>query len=386
MLIQKSLRLQKLPPYIFSRIGKRKRELLKEGRKLIDLGMGDPDLDTPPSIVQRMLTEVKKGENHHYPPYQGIEELRQAISTWLDRRFSVTADADSEVMNLIGSKEGIANFAQAILNPGDFCLIPDPAYPVYTNAAVLAGATPVYYPLKAENSFRPNWSDIPEETWKSAKLIFINFPNNPTSATVELDTYRDLVEIAKRHDVIVCSDNPYSEQRFDTLAPCFLQAPGAKDVGVEFFSCSKSYNMTGWRIGFAAGHPELIRALYEMKSAIDTGVFVPIQYAAIEALLGNEQELIDPSKEVFKFRRGMMTEALSQKGYDVFDGQATFYLWIRTPHESDSLSFCSQLMEEHGIVATPGAGFGTQGEGYFRFSLTRPEEELRKAIELLPKT
>jgi len=383
MKFQSSVRLQKLPPYIFSEIQKRKKEVAARQIDLIDLGMGDPDLATPPTIVNCLIEEARKTENHHYPPYNGIPEFRQAVCRWMERRFSVTADPDKEVINLIGSKEGIANFSQAIFNPGDFCLVPDPAYPVYTNAALLAGASPLNYPLRASNAFRPKWSEISEEVWRAIKLIFINFPNNPTSATVSIDTYRELVSLAQKYDFMICSDNPYSEQSYHELAPCLLQVPGAKEVGIEFFSCSKTYNMTGWRIGFAVGNPDLVSALYKMKSAIDTGIFKPIQWAAIAALDGKERELVNPSKEVFHYRRNLMKEGLEKLGYEIFDGGATFYLWIKTPMGEDSMSTCTRLLEK-GIVTTPGIGFGKQGEGYFRMSLTVPEEKIKEVLERMP--
>ena len=378
-----SLRIEKLPPYIFSDIHRKKKMLMDQGIQMIDLGMGDPDLATPRPIVDELLRTAQETENHHYPPYNGLESFRKAVSTWMERRFSVICDPQKEVINLIGSKEGIANFAQAVLNPGDFCLIPDPGYPVYTNAVLLAGASPVYFPLKWENRFRPDWNEVPEEVWKTIKLVFINFPNNPTSATVEIDTYRELVSRAQRYGFIVCSDNPYSEQSYDTMAPAFLQVPGAKDVGIEFFSCSKTYNMTGWRVGFAVGNESLITALYRMKSAIDTGIFKPIQLAASYALLGNERELVNPSKEVFQYRRNLMKLGLEKLGYEVFEGGATFYLWIRTPRHQGSMKFCEDLMKR-GIVTTPGIGFGKMGEAYFRMSLTVPEEAIREVLKRMP--
>lgn len=381
--LQPALRLQKMPPYIFAQVGRRKRELIQAGKDLIDLGMGDPDLPTPPSIVERLCETARKSENHKYAPYQGIDELRTSIANWLEGRFSVGMDPQSEIINLIGSKEGIYNLTQAFVNPGDHVLIPDPAYPVYTNAVILAGGTPVYYPLKPEHRYVPQWSDIPESTWEAAKLLFINFPNNPTSATVEIETYRELVDRALRHEVILCSDNAYSEMCFDELAPALLQVPRAKEIGIETFSCSKTYNMTGWRIGFAAGNADLIKALFQMKSSIDTGIFRPIQWAAIEALKGPDEELIQPSKEVFAYRKSFFTEELKKKGYEVFETRATFYLWSKTPTGMSSMDFCEEMLQR-GIVTTPGIGFGQQGEGYFRLSLTLPEERLREALHLFP--
>lgn len=372
-----------MPPYIFAQVGRKKREILQSGRELIDLGMGDPDLATPTSIVEKLCEASKINENQKYPPYQGIDEFREAVVQWMDRRFSVRLDAQNEVINLIGSKEGIYNFTQAFVNPGDHCLIPDPGYPVYTNAVILAGGTPVYYPLLAENKYVPNWSDIPDTTWEAAKIIFINFPNNPTSATVSIDTYRELVAKALKHEVIICSDNAYSEMCFDEWAPALLQVPEAKEIGIETFSLSKTYNMTGWRVGFAAGNADMIKALFQMKSAVDTGIFKPIQWAAIEALSGPDEELVNPSKEVFSYRKKFMTEALKNKGYEVFDSRATFYLWSRCPVGMSSMDFCDHMLNK-GVVTTPGIGFGQQGEGYFRLSLTLPEEKLRQALDLFP--
>lgn len=380
---QKAYRLQKLPPYVFSRIAERKKELIKSGVDMIDLGMGTPDLAVPKPIIEVLNQKVLETENSYYAPYAGIPEFRGAVQHWMERRFSVSVDPDKEVLNLIGSKEGIANFTQAVVNPGDFVLIPDPGYPVYSNATILAGATPIFYPLRPENRFQPDWSEIDEGVWKSIRMIFINFPNNPTSATVEIDCYRELVDLAHKYNFIICSDNPYSEQSYDSLAPCLMQAKGAMDVAIESFSMSKTYNMSGWRIGFAVGNEKLIAALHHMKSTIDTGIFKPIQYAAAFALEGEDRELLEPSKAVYRYRRQFMQEGLSEKGYEVFDANATFYLWIRTPAGKDSMSFCEEVMQE-GVVCTPGSGFGKMGEGFFRISLTRPEEVLKEALNRIP--
>lgn len=380
---RKSLRLEKLPPYIFSEINRKKKILKDRGIDLIDLGMGDPDLASPPAVVESLQKAVLDPQNHRYAAYPGLDEFREAASQWLERRFSVSINPQTELINLIGSKEGIVNFTLAIVNPGDFCLVPNPAYPVYTNAVILAGGTPVYYPLRPENKFRPNWKEISEDVWKACKLIYINYPNNPTSATVDIETYRELTELAKKYNTIVLSDSPYCEQAFQHLPPCFLQVPEAKDVGIELFSLSKTYNMTGWRIGFAAGNSELIDALLHMKSCVDTGVFKAIQKAAITALSGDEKELILPSREVFRYRRELMIDALQRLGYEIFDGQATFYLWIKTPRNLSSMETCENLLER-GVVCTPGIGFGSQGEGWFRMALTVQEERLKEAISRFP--
>lgn len=383
MKIQKSLRLQKLPPYIFLEIDQKKKALIAQGKDLVDLGIGDPDLPTPRPIIDKLRETVLDSKNHRYPSYNGMPEFRKAAAQWLDRRFSVVADPATEIMSVIGSKEGLANFTYAVVNPGDFALMPDPSYPVYANATLLAGGTPIYYPLKKENGFKPIWSEIPENVWSTIRVVYINFPHNPTSATVSLDTYAELVERAKRFGFIICSDGAYSEQGYSNLPPCLLQVPGAKEVGIEFFSLSKSHNMTGWRVGFAAGNPELISALHQMKSTLDSGVFQPVQYAAIAALTGNDAELIQPSREVYVYRRQLMIDGLKKLGYEVFDGGATFYLWITCPKGKSSTETCADLLER-GVVVTPGNGFGKAGEGYFRIALTVPEERLKEALKRIP--
>jgi len=380
---QKAIRLQKLPPYIFAEIDEKKRALMAQGKDLIDLGIGDPDLPTPTPIIHSLQEAAKDGKNHRYPSYGGLDEFKKAAASWLERRFSVIADPKTEIISLIGSKEGIAHFTEAIVNPGDFTLVPDPAYPVYANATILSGGTSVSYPLLEENNFRPDWNAITEEVWKAAKIVFVNFPHNPTSATVGLDSYVALYEKAKRYGFVVASDGAYCEQGYNSLPPCFLQVPGAKEVGIEFFSLSKTYNMTGWRVGFAVGNKDLISALYQMKSTLDSGVFQPVQYAAITAMLGKDEELIHPSKEVYFYRRSLMVEGLTRLGYKVFDGGATFYLWVKTPNGRSSASTCSDLLER-GIVTTPGNGFGKAGEGYFRIALTVAEEKLHEALKRFP--
>jgi LL-diaminopimelate aminotransferase len=384
MNIQRSLRLQKLPPYVFAQIDEKKRALLAEGKDLIDLGIGDPDLPTPTPIIRKLSEAANDPANHRYPSYGGLAEFKSACAQWMARRFSVELNSKTELMSLIGSKEGLAHFTEAVVNPGDFTLVPDPAYPVYANATLLAGGSPVYYPLKAENKFKPVWSDIPDDVWKTAKVVYVNFPHNPTSATVGLETYTELVERAHRFNFIICSDGAYCEQGYDSLPACCLQVPGAKDCTIEFFSMSKTYNMTGWRVGFAAGNADLIAALYQIKSTLDSGVFQPIQWAAIAALQGRDAELINPSKEIYVYRRTMMVEGMRQLGYNVFDGGATFYLWVKNPPGKTSADTCADLLER-GIVCTPGSGFGKQGEGYFRIALTVAEERLKEALKRFPK-
>lgn len=383
MKFRPALRLEQLPPYVFTGINKRKRELVAEGKDLIDLGMGDPDLETPKPIINKLIEAVQQPENQKYPPYGGIPEFKKSAALWMQKRFHVDVDPETEVASLIGSKEGVVHFTQSFVNPGDFCLLPDPGYPSYLNAVLLSGGTPLTYKLKWENRFRPDWSQIEESVWKSLRLVYINYPHNPTSATVELDSYRELVQKAQQYGFIILSDGAYCEHGFDTLPPCLMQVPGAKEVAVEMFTCSKSYNMTGFRVGFAVGQPDLISAFLKMKSCVDTGVFKAVQWAAISAFDGNEKELVEPSREVFRYRRQFMREELEKRGYQVFDGNATFYLWIRVPRGFSSADFAWKAMDA-GVVVTPGHGFGEAGEGYFRIALTVPEERLREAIERFP--
>lgn len=384
MKIQKALRLQKLPPYVFAQLDEKKKELQSKGVNLIDLGIGDPDLPTPTPIIETLAAKARDAENHRYPSYGGMDAFKKTVADWMERRFSVKVDPKSEIISLIGSKEGIVHFTEAVINPGDFVLIPDPAYPVYTNATILSGGSTVYYPLKEEHQFRPRWSDISEDVWKAVKVVFINFPHNPTSATVTLDTYAELVERAIKYGFIIASDGAYCEQGYSTLPPCCLQVPKAKDCTIEFFSLSKSYNMTGWRVGFAAGNKDLIAALYQMKSTLDSGVFQPIQFAAMTAMTGKEEELVQPSKEVYLYRRQLMVEGLKNLGYQVFDGGATFYLWVRNPAGKTSADTAADFLDK-GIVVTPGNGFGKMGEGYFRIALTVREEKIREALSRIPK-
>lgn len=383
MKFRPALRLEQLPPYVFTAINRRKRELLAEGKDLIDLGMGDPDLETPKPIVDALTEAAREPVNQKYPPYGGIPEFREAVQHWMEKRFNVKVDANKEVASLIGSKEGVVHFTQAFVNPGDFCLIPDPGYPSYANAVLLSGGTPLTYPLVWENQFRPNWSIVDEGVWKSLRLVYINFPHNPTSASVDIETYRELVDRAATYGFIILSDAAYSEHSFEAPAPCLMQVPGAKEVAVEMFTCSKSYNMTGFRVGFAVGEESLISNFLKMKSCVDTGVFKAVQWAAITALKGDEREFVDPSREVFRYRRSFMKQELEKAGFEVFDGGATFYLWIKVPGRSMSSSDWAWKAMDEGVVVTPGSGFGSAGEGYFRIALTLPEERLREALKRL---
>ncbi|GAB6066389.1 LL-diaminopimelate aminotransferase [Aquifex pyrophilus] len=374
-------RLKVLPPYLFAELDRKKQEKIEQGVDVIDLGVGDPDMPTPKPIVEAAKKALENPENHKYPSYVGKLEFRKAVSDWYKRRFGVELDPQTEVITLIGSKEGIAHFPLAFVNPGDIVLCPDPAYPVYKIGAIFAGGTPYTIPLKEENNFLPDLDSIPEDVAKKAKIIWINYPNNPTSAPPTLEFYEKLVNWAKEYNVIVASDNAYSEiYTGSEKPPSILQVPGAKDVAIEFHSLSKTYNMTGWRIGMAVGNRELVAGLGKVKTNVDSGQFGAVQDAGIAALNLPEEE-VEKIRNVYRERKKIMTEALERIGLEIYKSDYTFYLWIKVPEGYTSAEFVGRLIDEAGIVCTPGNGFGEYGEGYFRISLTVPTERLLEAAE-----
>ena len=384
-------KISSLPPYLFVEIDERKREAERRGAEIIDLGIGDPDLPTPPHVVEAVCRAAKDPENHRYPSYDGMLAFREAVAAWYKRRKKVRLDlnAEDEVLTLIGSKEGLAHSALAFLNPGDLALVPDPAYPVYKNATVLAGGVPHSVPLLAESGFKPDLWGIDEAVARRAKVLFLNYPNNPTAATVERGFFKEVVDFASEHEILVLHDNPYSELTFDGYeAPSFLAAAGggAKEVGVEFGSLSKTYNMTGWRIGFAVGNSEILRGLRLVKTNVDSGAFQAVQVAGITALTGS-QECVKENVRVYRERREILVEGLRSaglwEGKEVKKPKATFYLWVPVPSGYSSIQFSMFLLEQAGVVVTPGVGFGENGEGFVRFSLCTSAERLREACERL---
>ncbi len=380
-MIEYAHRIKNLPPYLFAQIDQKKREKLQQGVDLIDLGVGDPDLPTPKPIVEAMQKAIEKPEHHRYPSYEGMLSFRQAVAHWYKRRFGVDLDPNKEVITLIGSKEGIAHFPLAFVNSGDVVLCPDPAYPVYKLGTLFAGGEPYLLPLKEENNFLPDFKSIPKDVLKRAKIIWVNYPNNPTSATANEDFYKELIEWARENNIIVASDLAYSEIYFGDEKPMsILQIEGAKDVAIEFHSLSKTYNMTGWRIGMAVGNKDLIAGLGKVKTNIDSGQFQAIQEAGIKALSLPEEE-IQKIREIYRERRQAMMKALEEVGLEVYKSDATFYLWVKVPKGYTSAEFVSLLLDKCGIVCTPGNGFGEYGEGYFRISLTVPTERLLEAVE-----
>ena len=383
MRIELARRIDQIPPYLFAEIDKRKEEMRKKGIDLIDLGIGDPDLPTPKPIIDRLKKAAENPKNHRYPSYEGMIEFRTAVARWYERRFGIQLDPDAEVLSLIGSKEGIAHIPLAFVDPGDIVLVPSPGYPVYRVSTLFAGGTPYFLPLRKENGFLLNVSQIPESIAKKAKLLFINYPNNPTSAVAERSFFEEVVAFARRYQVIVCHDAAYSEVAFDGYHPLsFLEVEGAREVGVEFHSLSKTFNMTGWRIGFAVGHPEILAGLGRVKTNIDSGLFQAIQEAGTEALNHFDTPLPEIIN-IYERRRDVMVKGLRELGLEVDRPKATFYLWIQVPRGYTSAQFATLLLERAGIVATPGNGFGEDGEGFIRMALTVDEKRLNEAIERL---
>lgn len=378
-------RIKTLPPYLFARIDQIKAEEIKKGRKLIALGIGDPDLPTPSFIIDRLATAAKNPANHQYPSYQGMAAFRKASSQWLKKRFGVEVDSERETLALIGSKEGIAHIPFAFINPGDAALVPDPGYPVYSTAVQFAGGTPLKFTLKEENGFLPDFAEL-ERLIKSGpkvKLMFLNYPNNPTSATATLEFFKELVSFAKKHEILICHDNAYSELYFDGhVQPSFLEVPGAKEVGCEFHSLSKTFNMTGWRVGFLAGNERAVQGLLEVKSNTDSGAFNACQEAGIAAL-ENYEPFCTELRSIYQKRRDLLVPALQKLGLQCVAPKATFYVWAGLPKGTRSEDFVLKLIREKGIVSTPGSGFGAAGEGYVRFTLCAKEETLKQVVQAL---
>ncbi|MBI4303615.1 MAG: LL-diaminopimelate aminotransferase, partial [Chloroflexi bacterium] len=363
-------RIENLPPYLFVEITKKIAEKRAKGEDVVSFGIGDPDIPTPPHILERLIAAARDPVNHRYPESDGLAELRQAVASWYKQRFGVTLDPDKEVAPLIGAKEGIAHIALCFIDPGDTALVPDPGYPVYAIGTNLAGGRPFYLPLLARNNFLPELRRVPEHIAKRSKLLWINYPNNPTGAVAELDFFQKVVEFANQNGVAVCHDGPYTEVAFDGYKPAsFLQAEGAKEVGIEFHSLSKSFNMTGWRIGMAVGNATMIGALKTLKSNIDSGIPQAIQYAAIAALTG-PQDCIQEHNAVYQRRRDLVVETLNKLGLETRVPKASLYVWAKVPEEYTSASFATDLLEQVGVVVTPGLGYGKNGEGYVRLSLT----------------
>jgi LL-diaminopimelate aminotransferase len=377
-------RIDSLPPYLFAQLDQKLDAKRAQGVDVISLGVGDPDLPTPEHIVEALREAVLDPSTHRYPSYYGSPDFRRAVAAWYGRRFGVELDPGTEVMALIGSKEGIGHIAFAYLDPGDEALIPDPGYPVYGVSTRLAGGTPVPLPMSAERGFLPDLSTATVS--KRTKVLWLNFPTNPTAAVADLATFQEAVAFAREHDLLLLHDAAYSEITFDGyVAPSVLQVPDAKDVALEFGSASKSYNMTGWRIGWVAGSAEAIRALGVVKTNLDSGQFTALQRAAIAALEGPAEQL-DDLREVYRRRRDVVIDTLNGLGWSLQPPKGSCYVWVPVPEGETSVGFADRLLDEAGVFVAPGSGYGARGEGYVRFSLTVPDDRLAEAMERLGKT
>lgn len=359
-----------------------KKEVAARGVDLISLGIGDPDTPTFPHIVQALAEAAARPANHRYPDYEGLPSYRAAAASFVKGRFGITVDPATEVVSLIGSKEGIANLAVAFVDPGDIVLVPDPGYPVYAIGTLFNGGTPYRMPLTAENGFLPDLAAIPDEVARRAKLMWLGYPNNPTAALAGPQFFADVVAFATKHNIIVAHDNAYSEIYYDEKPPSFLATPGAAAIGIEFHSLSKTYNMTGWRVGFAIGNRELIGGLGKVKTNVDSGVFQAVQEAGIAALTG-DQSPVSGMRALYRERRDVLLAALATLGLEAQPVRGTFYVWVRVPRGFTSASLTAKLLQEVGVVVTPGSGFGAAGEGYIRFSLTVATPRLKEAVERL---
>lgn len=379
--VEKAKRIKELPPYLFAEIDRKKKEALARGVDLIDLGVGDPDIPTPTPIVEKLMEGASKPVNHRYPSSAGLPEYRHAVARWYQKRFGVKLDSEKEVVSLIGSKEGIANMATAFVDPGDLVLVASPCYPVYYIGTSFCGGKNYFLPLVKKNHFLPDLAAVPAEVARKAKMMWINYPNNPTAAVAEREFFADVVEFAHRYNIVICHDAAYTEMGFDGYRPMsFLQLDGAKEVGIEFHSLSKTFNMTGWRVGMAVGNKDLVGGLAQVKSNVDSGIFQAVQEAAIEALhLG--EEIVEPSRRIYQERRDVLVSGLKAGGFDCEKPRATFYVWVSVPRGLTSAQFTAKLLDEGGVVTTPGNGFGEAGEGFVRFTICVDKERLKEVTE-----
>lgn len=378
-----SERMKKIPPYLFAEIDAMKRKKIAEGVKVIDLGIGDPDLPTPRHVVSAMQRAVERVERQKYPSYEGMLEFRESAADFYRRRKGVKLDPKKEVIALIGSKEGIAHLPLAFVNENDYVLVPDPGYPVYYASTVMAGGRVYYLPLREENDFLPDLDAVPGDIVRKAKILFLNYPNNPTSAVAEKEFIRSAIDFCTDNRIILAHDYAYGEIGLDGYRPkSFLEFENAFEVTIEFNSLSKTYNMTGWRVGFACGNEEILKGLLKVKTNVDSGVFEAVQEAAIAALRGDDS-IIEENCRIYAERRDVLLEGLRKLGFNVRKPRATFYVWVRVGESS--IQFVKRILDGAGIVATPGIGFGPSGEGYVRFAVTRDKEVIAEAVSRLEK-
>ncbi len=378
-------RIEGLPAYLFAEADRQISAKRAAGHDVVSLGVGDPDIPTPDHIVDALVEGARDPKTHRYPDYYGLKQLREAIASWYQQRFSVTLNSDTEVLPLVGSKEGIFHLPVAFVDPGDVVLVPDPGYPVYGAGTLLVGGVPHYLPLREENDFLPDLDSIPTEVARAARVLWINYPNNPTGATAERGFFERVVKFAHDNDVLVCHDNAYSDVAFDGYRPMsFLEVDGAREIGLEFHSLSKTYNMTGWRIGMVVGNASAISAFGRVKTNVDSGVFEAVQRAAIAGLTG-DQSWLDERNAIYQRRRDRVMAALAAMGVQARTPRASLYVWARVPGGGSSLDFCLNTLHSALVWVTPGVGFGQAGEGYFRISLTTPDDRLDEGLRRLTR-
>jgi LL-diaminopimelate aminotransferase len=378
-------RLRMLPPYLFAQIEKKIAEKRAAGVDIISLGIGDPDRPTPDLVIEALQQHAARPDTHQYPSNRGRSSFREAVAAFYDTRFGVALDAETEIIPALGAKEAIANINLALLDPGDVALASDPGYPVYTTGPLMAGGEAVSLPLVPDLGFQPDLDAIPADVLKRARLMFLNYPNNPTGAVIEDNFFARVVDFARRHDIIVVHDNAYSEITYDGYrAPSFLETPGARDVGIEVFSLSKTYNMTGWRSGAVLGNPDIVAAYWQLKTNLDSGMFEAVQEASVAALRSDQSSVAEMCA-IYRRRRDTLVGALQAIGLDVSPPKGTIYLWARVPEGDTSTSFTEKMLEGAAVVVTPGAAYGAAGEGFVRMSLTVPDDRLDEAAERITK-
>ena len=378
-------RLEQLPPYLFVEIDRKKREAIEAGRDVIDFGVGDPDLPTPDFIVERLSEAAGDSANHRYAPSVGTIEFRQAVAAFFAKRYGVDLGPKSEVIALIGAKEGIGHLPLAVINPGDVVIVPEPGYPVYVSGAVFAGGECHVVPLSAERSWLPDLSTIPDDIRERAKILWLNYPNNPTGAVAPISFFEEAVAFARENDLLVAQDAAYNEVYFEDPPASILQVDGAKDVAIEFHSLSKTFNMTGWRLAFAVGNAEVVSALAAVKSNLDSGAFGAIQQAGIAALEGIDRSELSDLIGTYRRRRDAVVNGLLRAGWEIDVPDATLYVWARCPGGKDSMTVATRLLDEANVVVIPGSGFGTAGEGFVRLALTVPEDLTLEAMERIAR-
>ena len=385
MPFEPSKRLQALPPYLFVEIDRKRREAVAAGKDVINLGIGDPDRPTPKFIVEKMAAAIEDPRNHRYPFDVGVPEFRRQAAASLDRKYGVAIDPDRELIALIGSKEGLGHLPLAVVNPGDAVLVPQPGYPVYAAAATFAGGVPYTLPLSEQSGWLPDLDAVPADVRGRASLMYLNYPNNPTAAVATQAFFERAVAFARKYDIVIAQDAAYADLFFDQPPLSILSVEGAKDVAIEFHSLSKTFNMTGWRIAFAAGNADVISALARVKSNMDSGQFNAIQAAGVEALTHPDHVQVRAMTDVYRERRDALVTGLQAAGIRVTKPTATFYVWAPCPGGLDSMTFASRVLEEASVVLIPGVGFGEAGEGYFRAALTIDVERINEAVERLKR-